>query len=170
MQTVRRPECRFNPRDGNDLALPIQEASRSFSKDDNDKFLVLLSDGEDLEGQGLQEAKNCSQTGNPHLHHSALVLKRVPLFQPTLLDQAPKNFLTDRQGKKVLTKLDEDALRDIAVLTGGQYLPIGPTGEGLIYVFDQNFNPWTKKKREQLSTELPINRYQVCSFAWSSPS
>ena len=38
------------PRPGTNLARPIQEAERSFSKDDTDKFLVLISDGEDLEG------------------------------------------------------------------------------------------------------------------------
>ena len=63
--------------------------------------------------------------------------------------------------QKVLTKLDEDALRDIAVLTGGQYLPIGPTGEGISYVFSELQAHGQKKLREHLSTELPINRYQV---------
>ena len=42
---------------GTNLASPINEAARSFSKDDRDKFLVLISDGEDLEGEVSKEQK-----------------------------------------------------------------------------------------------------------------
>ena len=41
----------------NKSASPTDEASRSFSKDDRDKFLILISDEEDLEGEGLKRAK-----------------------------------------------------------------------------------------------------------------
>jgi len=148
------------PRVGTNLALPIQEASRSFSKDDNDKFLVLISDGEDLEGQGLQEAKQAAKQGI-RIYTIGIGSEEGAFIPTDPLGQPAKNFLTDRQGKKVLTKLDEDALRDIAVLTGGQYLPIGPTGEGISYVFSELQAHGQKKLREHLSTELPINRYQV---------
>ena len=45
------------------LANPIREALFSFSKDDTDRFLILLSDGEDLEGMGLKEAREAAQKG-----------------------------------------------------------------------------------------------------------
>ena len=48
---------------GTNLAGPIEEASRSFSKNDRDKFLILLSDGEDLEGEGLKRAKEAKDQG-----------------------------------------------------------------------------------------------------------
>ena len=38
---------------------------------------------------------------------------------------------------------------------------MGPTGEGLAAVLDLLQSIGQKKKREQLSTELPIDRYQL---------
>jgi Ca-activated chloride channel family protein len=43
------------PVPGTNLAKAIEEAQRTFSSDDTDKFLILISDGEDLEGQGLSK-------------------------------------------------------------------------------------------------------------------
>ena len=48
---------------GTNLSKPIDEASRSFSQDDSDRFLILLSDGEDLEGEGLKRAKQAAKEG-----------------------------------------------------------------------------------------------------------
>ena len=86
---------------GTNLALPIQEASRSFSKDDNDKLLVLISDGEDLEGQGLQEAKQAAKQGI-RIYTIGIGSEEGAFIPTDPLGQPAKNFLTDRQGKKYL--------------------------------------------------------------------
>ena len=67
---------------GTNLALPISEATRSFSKDDSDRFLILLSDGEDLEGEGLKRAKEASKDGIKFLR-SELAPIKVREFPPT---------------------------------------------------------------------------------------
>ena len=148
------------PRDGTDLSSAIKEASSSFSKDDSDKFLLLLSDGEDLEGMGLKQAKSAAQEGIKifTIGIGSDAGTRIPLGP---LDQAPNNFLKTPQGEEILTKLDENSLRQIAQITGGQYYRLGATGEGLVYVFDHLQSIGQQKKREQLSTELPIDRYQI---------
>ncbi len=148
------------PRDGTDLSSAIKEASSSFSKDDSDKFLILLSDGEDLEGLGLKQAKIAAQEGIKifTIGIGSDGGARIPLDP---LDQAPNNFLKTPQGEEVFTKLDENSLRQIAQITGGQYHRLGATGEGLVYVFDRLQSIGQQKKREQLSTELPIDRYQI---------
>lgn len=148
------------PRMGTNLALPIQEASRSFSPDDTDKFLILISDGEDLEGQGLLEAKEAAKQGI-RIFTIGIGSEDGSFIPTDPIEQEPQNFLTDRQGKKVITRLDEKALRDIALSTGGQYSPIGPTGEGIGHVFSELQAYGQKRFREQLSTALPIDRYQV---------
>ena len=50
---------------GTDLAGPIEEASRSFSKKDRDRFLILLSDGKTLRGKGssVQRSKGRRNSG-----------------------------------------------------------------------------------------------------------
>ena len=124
------------PRPGTNLARPIQEAERSFSKDDTDKFLVLISDGEDLEGQGLMQAKEAAKKGI-RIFTIGIGSDQGARIPTDPLNQSPQNFLKDRAGTEILTKLDANALIDIARTTGGQYLPIGPTGEGLTHVFSE---------------------------------
>ncbi|MDA9110544.1 VWA domain-containing protein, partial [bacterium] len=148
------------PRPGTNLARPIQEAERSFSKDDTDKFLVLISDGEDLEGQGLMQAKETAKKGI-RIFTIGIGSNEGARIPTDPLNQSPQKFLKDRAGTEILTKLDANALGDIARSTGGQYLPIGPTGEGLTLVFSELQTFGQKRLREQLSTTLPINRYQI---------
>ncbi len=147
------------PRMGTNLALPIQEAARSFSKDDTDKFLILISDGEDLEGQGLAQAKLAAEQGI-RIYTIGIGSKEGSFIVTDPVGQDPQNFLTNRQGERIVTKLDEDSLRYIAQSTGGQFLSIGPTGEGISYVFSELQAFGQKKMHEQFSTTLPINRYQ----------
>jgi len=159
-KTLNDLEVGLLPRAGTDLSGPIREASFSFSKEDTDKFLILLSDGEDLEGMGLKQAKAAAQEGIKifTIGIGSEDGTRIPLDP---IGQAPSNFLKSPTGEDVLTQLDERSLRDIAQTTGGQYYKLGPTGEGLAYVFEKLQSIGQQKRREQLSTELPIDRYQV---------
>ena len=151
------------PVPGTNLAKPIEEAQRTFSRDDKDKFLILISDGEDLEGQGLSKAKEVAQEGIKIF--TIGIGSEEGSFIPTdPVSQNAQSFLTDRSGKRVLTRLDEDALRNIASSTGGQYIQIGSTGEGIAHVFSELQTYGLKKTRQQLSTSLPINRYQIFVF------
>ena len=145
---------------GTNLAGPIEEASRSFSKNDRDKFLILLSDGEDLEGEGLKRAKEAKDQGIRiyTIRIGSPEGARIPMDP---LGQPARNFLRDPQGKTVISQMDQRALQDISDATGGQYYAMGPTGEGLGEVLELLQSIGQKKKREQLSTELPIDRYQL---------
>ena len=63
INTLKNLEIGTIKRGGTNLAAPINEAARSFSDDDRDKFLILVSDGEDLEGEGLKRAKEANKEG-----------------------------------------------------------------------------------------------------------
>ena len=145
---------------GTNLANPIKEALFSFSKDDTDRFLILLSDGEDLEGMGLKEAREAAKKGIK-IYTIGIGSKtgaRIPLDP---LDKKPNNFLKSPNGQTIISQLDDSSLRAIAEATGGQYYLLGPTGEGLAKVLQILQKIGQQKKREQLSTELPIERYQL---------
>jgi Ca-activated chloride channel family protein len=144
---------------GTDLALPIEEASKSFAKDDNDRFLIILSDGEDLEGEGLKRAKLA--------HKEGIKIYTIGVGSPegSFITTDPshmpaKNFLKARSGKMIITKTDPTSLENIAKATRGKYFHLGPTGEGLAKVFEILQSIGHKRKKEQLSTELPIERFQ----------
>ena len=144
---------------GTNLALPIDEASRSFAKDDNDRFLILLSDGEDLEGEGLKRAKKAQAEGIKI--YTIGVGSPEGSFIPTDPFHMPaKNFLKDRNGEIIVTKMDPGSLQKIAKATKGRYFNLGPTGEGLAKAFEILQSIGQKRKKEQLSTSLPIERFQ----------
>ena len=50
--------------------------------------------------------------------------------------------------------------KKISQETDGQYYPIGSTGQGLESVFKKLKSLGEQKTREQLSTEIPIERFQ----------
>lgn len=143
---------------GTNLSKPIDEASRSFSQDDSDRFLILLSDGEDLEGEGLKRAKQAAKEGI-RIFTIGIGSKegdRIPLDP---IGQPAQNFLTNPQGETIVSKKDENSLRAIAEATGGVYFPLGPTGEGLERTLQRLQSIGQQKKRELLSSELPIERF-----------
>ena len=56
--------------------------------------------------------------------------------------------------------MDSESLKNLAAVTGGKYFKLGPTGEGLAKTFDILQEEGVRRKREQFSTELPIERFQ----------
>ena len=144
---------------GTNLASPIDEASRSFSKDDRDKFLILISDGEDLEGEGLKRSKEAAKQGIKiySIGIGSIEGARIPTDP---IDSTARNFLLDSSGKTIITQLDDIALKNISMETDGKYFPIGSTGQGLESVFKRLKSLGEKKIREQLSAEIPIERFQ----------
>lgn len=147
-------------RQGTDLAAVITDANRSFSEDDNDRFLILISDGEDLEGAGLRAAKDVAKRG-VRIYTIGVGSKdgaRIPLSP---LGATSIEYLKDPAGKQVVTKMDEDSLRAVADATTGKYFPLGPTGEGLAAVFAELEAIGHKKRHQLLTEELPIERYQL---------
>jgi Ca-activated chloride channel family protein len=160
IKTLNDLEVGIIKKHGTDLSRPIEEAIHSFSKDDADRFLILLSDGEDLEGKGLKQAKEAAKKGVKiyTIGIGASQGARIPMDP---IGQAPRNFLRDPQGNTVISKMDAGSLRAIAEASGGNYFSLGPTGEGLAKVLELLQSIGQQKKHEQLSSELPIDRYQL---------
>ena len=144
---------------GTDLSSPIEEASRSFSKDDRDKFLVLISDGEDLEAEGLKRAKEAHKEGIK-IYTIGIGSEEGSRIPTDPLGLPAKNFLLNPEGKTVITRLDETSLQAISNATKAKYYPLGSTGQGLESVFKLLKSIGEKKIREQISTEIPIERFQ----------
>jgi Ca-activated chloride channel homolog len=118
------------PVGGTDLESAIRVAERAFaSSSDQQKVLVLLSDGEDLAGGALDAARRAA--------NAKLVIHTVGIGTA----QGAELALRDEQGRPELvrgpdgalvhSRLDEGLLRRIAELTGGSYHLLGADGRGL---------------------------------------
>ena len=156
---VRDLDTETIPRPGTDLASAIDLAVDSLrSQPNNVKFLILVTDGEDLEGRAVSAAKNAAQNG---LRIFTVGVgtpegERIPERDET----GAVTYHHDLTGQEVVSKLDESTLRDIAESTGGAYVPLGQRGEGLEEIYDHYIAPLPKQNQEEQRKKIPIERFE----------
>ena len=147
------------PRPGTDIATAIDLAVDALkSQPNNLKFLILVTDGEDLEGRVLDAAKNAAQSG--------LKIYTVGVGTPNG-DRIPERdnvggttYHQDANGQDVVSKLDESTLRQIADITGGAYEPLGQGGEGLDEVYSRYIEPLPKQNLEERREKIHIEQFE----------
>jgi Ca-activated chloride channel family protein len=143
------------PRGGTDIASAIREAQAALqNRPSTDKVLVLLTDGEDLEGNDLAAAKAAAKDGLK-IYTVGVGTANGDLI-PIPAEQGG-GFVKDESGQFVKSHLDEGGLKAIAEATGGLYAPLGAQGQGLETIYQQALAPLTKhdlaSRRQKVYTE-----------------
>lgn len=103
---------------GTDLASALEKA-RTLLKatPTQQKFVLLISDGEDRSGEAAQQAELCREEG---IQVSTLGIGTSTGSKITLTDEDGTEFyLTDAKGEEVLSRFDGRTLNQIAATTGG---------------------------------------------------
>lgn len=127
--SLRDIDARTIPIPGTDLGRALDEGFRALDKNERQKLLVLLTDGEDLEKGGVSQAQDLAKKG--------VVVFTIGVGTPAgaeiqfLTEQGRPELVRDSKGAVVRSHLDETTLRAIAQATHGNYYPLGPIGEGL---------------------------------------
>ena len=130
------------PRGGTDIASAIREAQAALKgRAGSDKILILVTDGEDLEGDSLSAAKAAAQDGLK-IFTVGVGSANGDLI-PLPADQGG-GFLKDSAGQFVKSKLDEPALKALAAATGGIYAPLGSANQGLDTIYQAALAPLAK--------------------------
>ncbi|MFC1485295.1 VWA domain-containing protein [bacterium] len=109
------------PQQGTELGSAIRLAAKTFhSKERKHKALVILTDGEDHESQPIKAAEEAKKEG---VKIFTIGFGRKDGEVIPLKDARGKtvDYKKDRAGKTVVTKLDENLLKRIAMTTGGKY-------------------------------------------------
>lgn len=145
------------PSPGTDLAAVIARARQVLTNEANHKILILLTDGEDLQGNGLEQARAAAKDG--------LTIYTVGVGSPQgeLIpdpDQ-PGTFIKDDQGNFVRSRLDEENLRQIAGITGGLYVPLGKMGEGLMRIYQEKLKLVPAQLHQEQRRKQPIERFYL---------
>ena len=143
------------PRGGTDIASAIREAQAALqNRPSTDKILVLLTDGEDLEGNELDAAKAAAKDGLK-IYTVGVGTANGDLI-PIPAEQGG-GFVKDESGQFVKSHLDEAGLKAIAEATGGLYAPLGAQGQGLETIYQQALAPLAKhdlaSRRQKVYTE-----------------
>ncbi len=143
------------PRGGTDIAQAIAQAESSLGDNANHKILIVLTDGENLEGDALVAATKASEKG------MTIFTVGVGTTEGELIPLAaggPGSFVKDESGKLVTSRLDEKGLTAIASAAGGLYVPLGAHGEGLERLYQEKLSRIPKKELAEKQHKEPLER------------
>ncbi len=156
------------PRGGTDISSAIKEAQKSYTKSlGHFKSLVIVTDGEDLEGDVLETAKKASKEG-VKIYTVGIGTAEGDLIQVGD-DRGNAQYLKDAQGNYVKSRLNENVLQQIAYLTGGAYVRSSGAQFGLEYLYTQQISKLDKQTIEERQEKKYYERFQwflsVCLIA-----
>jgi Ca-activated chloride channel family protein len=133
------------PRQGTAIGAAINLAVRSFTPNGQaNKAIIIITDGENHEDDAVSAAKNAVEKG--------IVVHTIGMGLPEgspipVLKNGQKDYLKDRDGKVVVTKLDEKMLEQIASVGEGIYVRANNAQIGLNALFDE-INKMEKEEME----------------------
>ena len=158
-ETLNAIDTNTIARGGTNISGAIREGQAALERrPGSDKVLILVTDGEDLEGDSLAAARTAARQDGLKIYTvgvGTLAGELIPL--PT---GEGGGFVKDDAGALVKSRLDEAALKAIAAATGGIYAPLGAQGEGLEAIFKAVFGSVGKHDLAVRRRKIYIERYQ----------
>lgn len=147
------------PEGGTDLAAAIRQADAALDESGTqDKVLLLITDGEDLEGEALAAAETAA-AGGLTIHTVGVGTPAGELI-PLVGARGDGSLLRDEAGQPVRSQLDEAGLSRIAAATGGVYQPLGRHGEGLTAIHRDHLAQLTKRDFSERRQRVPLERFE----------
>jgi Ca-activated chloride channel family protein len=144
------------PRGGTDFATAIREAGAILSNEANYKILVLITDGENLQGDALDAAEEAAQKG------MVIYTVGVGTSEGELIPLNRKGrsgFVKDESGNFVTSQLDEGMLTRIAEATGGLYVPLGQNAQGLETIYQEKLSLIPKEEVAEKRHKIALERF-----------
>ena len=147
------------PRGGTSISSAIEEALRNYGKTNTQyQALVIVTDGDDLEGQALEAAKRAKDKGIK-IFTVGVGTKEGDLIE-IMDDHGGHDFLKDASGNVVKSRLNENLLQQIAFETNGAYVRSSPTEFGLDFLYDKQLSLIPKREGENKISRQREERYQ----------
>lgn len=145
------------PKGGTNLSEAIHLTITALGKGEGtERALILMTDGEDLEENALEAAKEAKQA-SIKIFTIGLGSAQGSLI-PILNEQNGHDFVRDEDGKPVLSKLDVARLQEIATITGGFYESFGT--DAVTNIVDKAILPLSQGYGKTEVIRRPIERYE----------
>ncbi|PYV43611.1 MAG: hypothetical protein DMG06_09900 [Acidobacteria bacterium] len=148
------------PRPGTNIGEAIQLASQSFSeKERRHKVLILVTDGESLEGDPISAAEEAKKAG-------VLIFALgvgTGAGEPIPLRDEKGNvvgYKKDEGGSVVVSRLDEATLEKVSSITGGKYYRATTAEEELQKIYD-SVSQMDKKEFQSKVYLTYVDRFQI---------
>ena len=145
------------PTGGTSIGNAILESIESFEKGIAEyQVIILISDGEDHENSAMDAARRareanikifCVGVGSPS-----------GSYLPVTDKDGRKEFIKDSSGRNVLSRLNEDLLKQMAFITEGSYIRSSSVNFGLDALYEQNIS---KMEKRQIKGEM-TKQYNEC--------
>jgi Mg-chelatase subunit ChlD len=136
------------PKQGTAIGAAIDLGIRSFSPGEGkSKAMIIITDGENHEDDPIKAAEEASKAGIV-IHTLGIgSTEGVPI---PMINNGKRDYLKDADGNTVVTKLDEEILKKIALSTNGNYVRASNSNIGL----DEIFNGIKKMKKQDLESTM----------------
>lgn len=146
------------PKQGTAIGAAIDLGMRSFSPGEGkSKAMIIITDGENHEDDPVKEADAAAKAGI--IIHTLGIgsTQGVPI---PVMNNGRKDYLKDEDGTTVISKLDEEILKKIALATNGNYVRASNSNIGL----DEIFSDIRKMKKQDLESTMYTeynDQYQI---------
>lgn len=145
------------PHGGTSIGAVINKAAATLNNAANHKILIVLTDGENLEGDAIRAAEEGARQG------LTIYTVGVGTSEGELIPLpagSGNGFVKDEHGNFVTSRLDDATLRDIAEKTSGLYVPLGTYGEGLETIYQKKLALVPKDELAERRQKVPLERFE----------
>lgn len=161
------------PVPGTSLAAPVDLAARMLAKYPGQKALILLTDGEDHEPEQLKQAIKTAVDNGLRVIAVGIGTQEGELI-PQRVDASGKvaEYKKDKNGNTVVTKLDENALIELARATNGAYIhyttpaQVATKVESSLKDLDRTYSSAGAHSRYKDRYQIPLAAAICCFFLW----
>ena len=143
-----------NLRGGTDIGAVLEQALSLFDgRSGAHEAIVLLTDGEDLEGHGLAVARKAQERG------IRLYVVGMGTAQGGKIPDG-RGFQRDEQGQEVVSALAGTSLKEIAEITGGAYLSAEGSPFPLLEIYEKRIAKLETRELFAGKERIPHDRFQ----------
>ncbi|ALJ56432.1 von Willebrand factor type A domain protein [Candidatus Xiphinematobacter sp. Idaho Grape] len=157
---VKELDTNFIPRGGTNIASAIRVARKTFGHFSGVvRALILVSDGEELEGRAVIEAKRAASQGI-RIYTVGIGTTGGSLLPIAAARAGEQDLVRSTDGKPVTSYLDAAHLKEIAETTGGFYCPFKPFSSAQ-RIFHKGILPSLVAREGQASiSSRPVERFE----------
>jgi|SRR3989339_49777 len=147
------------PRGGTNLSVAIDEALKNHTDEKKkDKAIIVITDGDNLEGDPMEAAKRANAVG-VKIYTVGIGTEEGELIQ-VKNERGALEFLKDKKGNFVKSRLNDKLLSQISLETGGVYVKSSGSEFGIDFIYDRYLESREKKELENKQEKLYYQRFQ----------
>jgi Ca-activated chloride channel family protein len=142
------------PRGGTAIAQALENAAESFDREsESDKVIILITDGEDHEGDPVEMAEK--------LKDEKIRLYSIGVGTPEgeLIPAQGGGYVKDEQGRVVKSTINETLLEELARKTGGFYVRSAPGDFGLDRIYKLGISGLQRDEQETRLAKVYKERF-----------